>query len=129
MKLSKFIARFILITAFSSVILAFLVSIIFQYINFKSDLAHLRDELTEQKKREVKNEVNMLHGLIKYKEELLKKTVQDRLKDRINQAYTLAMNIYELNKKIKTEDEIKYLIANALKNFRYKTKRAVKNSA
>ncbi|QKJ27716.1 cache domain-containing protein [Aliarcobacter cibarius] len=119
MKLSKFIARFILITAFSSVILAFLVSIIFQYINFKSDLAHLRDELTEQKKREVKNEVNMLHGLIKYKEELLKKTVQNRLKDRVNQAYTLAMNIYELNKKIKTEDEIKYLIANALKNFRF----------
>ncbi len=29
------------------------------------------------------------------------------------------MNIYELNKKIKTEDEIKYLIANALKNFRF----------
>ncbi len=73
MKLSKFIARFILITAFSSVILAFYISIIFQYINFKSDLAHLRDELTEQEKREVKNEVNMLHGLIKYKEELLKK--------------------------------------------------------
>ena len=35
--------------------------------------------------------------------ELLRKTVEDRLIDRVNQAYNLAMNIYETNKKTKTE--------------------------
>ena len=120
MKLSKFITKFIFITAFTSVTLAFLISIIFQYLNFKNDLNHYKKEFTEQKKEEVKNEVLMIYGLIKYKEELLRKTVEDRLKDRVNQAYALAMDIYETNKKTKTEDEIKYLIAQSLDNFKFK---------
>ena len=120
MKLSKFITKFIFITAFTSVTLAFLISIIFQYLNFKNDLNHYKKEFTEQKKKEVKNEVLMIYGLIEYKEELLIKTVEDRLKDRVNQAYALAMDIYETNKKTKTEDEIKYLIAQSLDNFKFK---------
>ena len=120
MKLSKFITKFIFITAFTSVTLAFLISIIFQYLNFKNDLNHYKKEFTEQKKKEVKNEVLMIYGLIEYKEELLIKTVEDRLKDRVNQAYALAMDIYETNKKTKTKDEIKYLIAQSLDNFKFK---------
>ena len=120
MKLSNFITKFIFITAFTSIILAFLISAIFQYLNFKNDLNHYRKEFTEQKKKEVKNEVLMIYGLIKYKEELLRKTVEDRLIDRVNQAYALAMNIYETNKQTKTKDEIKYLIAQSLNNFKFK---------
>ena len=120
MKLSNFITKFIFITAFTSIILAFLISAIFQYLNFKNDLNHYKKEFTEQKKKEVKNEVLMIYGLIKYKEELLRKTVEDRLIDRVNQAYNLAMNIYETNKKTKTKDEIKYLIAQSLNNFKFK---------
>ena len=120
MKLSKFITKFIFITAFTSVTLAFLISIIFQYLNFKNDLNHYKKEFTEQKKKEVKNEVLMIYGLIEYKEELLIKTVEDRLKDRVNQAYALAMDIYETNKKTKTEDEIKYLIATSINDLKFK---------
>ena len=120
MKLSNFITKFIFITTFTSITLAFLISIIFQYLNFKHDLNHYKKEFTEQKKEEVKNEVLMIYGLIKYKEELLRKTVEDRLIDRVNQAYDLAMNIYETNKKTKTENEIKYLIAQSLNNFKFK---------
>ena len=120
MKLSKFITKFIFITAFSSIIAAFLISIFFQYLHFKHDLNHYKKEFTEQKKEEVKNEVLMIYGLIKYKEELLRKTVEDRLIDRVNQAYSLAMNIYETNKQTKTKDEIKYLIAQSLNNFKFK---------
>lgn len=120
MKLSNFITKFIFITAFSSIIAAFLISIFFQYQNFKNDLNHYRKEFTEQKKEEVKNEVLMIYGLIKYKEELLKKTVEDRLIDRVNQAYNLAMNIYETNKKTKTENEIKYLIATSINDLKFK---------
>ena len=106
--------------AFSSIIAAFLISIFFQYQNFKNEFNHYKKEFTEQKKKEVKNEVLMIYGLIKYKEELLRKTVEDRLIDRVNQAYALAMDIYETNKKTKTEDEIKYLIAQSLDNFKFK---------
>ena len=120
MKLSKFITKFIFITAFSSIIAAFLISIFFQYQNFKNEFNHYKKEFTEQKKKEVKNEVLMIYGLIKYKEELLRKTVEDRLIDRVNQAYNLAMNIYETNKKTKTEDEIKYLIATSINDLKFK---------
>ena len=120
MKLSNFITKFIFITTFTSFTLAFLISIIFQYLNFKHDLNHYKKEFTEQKKEEVKNEVLMIYGLIKYKEELLRKTVEDRLIDRVNQAYALAMDIYETNKQTKTKDEIKYLIAQSLNNFKFK---------
>ncbi len=120
MKLSNFITKFIFITTFSSIIAAFLISVIFQYLNFKNDLNHYRKEFTEQKKEEVKDEVLMIYGLIKYKEELLKKTVEDRLKDRVNQAYALAMDIYETNKKTKTEDEIRYLIATSINDLKFK---------
>ena len=120
MKLSKFITKFIFITAFSSIIAAFLISIFFQYQNFKNEFNHYKKEFTEQKKKEVKNEVLMIYGLIKYKEELLRKTVEDRLIDRVNQAYALAMDIYETNKQTKTKDEIKYLIAQSLNNFKFK---------
>ena len=120
MKLSNFITKFIFITAFSSIIAAFLISIFFQYQNFKNEFNHYKKEFTEQKKKEVKNEVLMIYGLIKYKEELLRKTVEDRLIDRVNQAYALAMDIYETNKQTKTKDEIKYLIAQSLNNFKFK---------
>lgn len=119
MKLSKFIRRFIFLTAFSSLLLAFLISILYQYNNFENDMVHIKKEFTEQKKKEVKNEVLMVYNLIEHKEELLKKSVERRLKEKVNQAYGIAKNIYETNKDEKTDEEIKYLIALALKDLTY----------
>ena len=119
MKLSKFIRRFIFLTAFSSLLLAFLISILYQYNNFENDMVHIKKEFTEQKKKEVKNEVLMVYNLIEHKEELLKKSVERRLKEKVNQAYGIAKNIYKTNKDEKTDEEIKYLIALALKDLTY----------
>lgn len=119
MKLSKFIRRFIFLTAFSSLLLAFLISILYQYNNFENDMVHIKKEFTEQKKKEVKNEVLMVYNLVEHKEELLKKGVERRLKEKVNQAYGIAKNVYEINKDEKTDEEIKYLIALALKDLTY----------
>ena len=120
MKLSNFITKFIFITTFTSFTLAFLISIIFQYLNFKHDLNNCKKEFTEQKKKEVKNEVEMLHEIIDYREKVLRKKVEDILKERVNQAYNLAMDIYNKNIDIKSEEEIKYLIAKSLQDFKFK---------
>ena len=82
-------------------------------------MIHVKKEFTEQKKKEVKNEVLMVYNLIEHKEELLKKDVERRLKEKVNQAYGIAKNIYETNKEEKTDEEIKYLIALALKDLTY----------
>jgi len=119
MQLSKFTKRFIFIIAFVSTFLAFFVSIFFQYNNFAKDNSYIKDEFTEIKKREIKREVTSVYDLIKHKEESLEKAVQERLKERVLQAYSIAMNIYETNKNTKTTDEIKYLIASTLNNIQY----------
>ena len=67
MKLSNFITKFIFITTFTSFTLAFLISIIFQYLNFKHDLNHYKKEFKEQKKEEVKNKDLIINEKIKYK--------------------------------------------------------------
>jgi len=73
-KLSKFIRRFIFITAFTSALLAFLISILYQYNNFENDSLHIKNELTELKKREIKQEVLTVYKLIEYRESLLNKS-------------------------------------------------------
>lgn len=82
-------------------------------------MVHIKKEFTEQKKKEVKNEVLMVYNLVEHKEELLKKGVERRLKEKVNQAYGIAKNVYEINKDEKTDEEIKYLIALALKDLTY----------
>lgn len=119
MKLSKFIKRFIFITAFVSSSLAFLVSMLYQYNNFQNDIIYIKNEFTEQKKKEIKEEVLTIHKFIQYKEELLNDSIHKRLEERVNQAYTIAKSIYDENKDTKSDDEIKYLIANSLKNLTY----------
>lgn len=119
MQLSKFTKRFIFIIAFTSTFLAFFVSILFQYNNFEKDNSYIKDEFTEIKKREIKREVSTVHDLIKHKEEFLEKAINERLKERVLQAHSIAMNIYETNKNTKTDDEIKYLIANTLNKIQY----------
>lgn len=122
MKLSHTIRKSIFLTTFLSLIFAFSISFFSQYNFFFKNSKQLEFEFVEQKKKEVKNEVLMLYGLIKYKEELLYKTLEERLKNRVNQAYLLAHEIYNKNKNIKSKDEIKLLIAKALLEFEFQDK-------
>lgn len=119
MQLSNFITRIIFSTAFISIFLAFTISIFFQYKNFQNDKLHIRDEFTHIKKEQIKREVLTVYNFIEYKENLLTNSMKDKLKERVNQAYNLATNIYQENKDKKTPQEIQLLIATALNNFTY----------
>lgn len=91
----------------------------YQYNNFKKSEQHIRKEFTEIKKKEVQREVLSVYNVIQHKEALLEKAVYEKLKDRVHQAHNLAQKIYIENKNEKTIEEIKYLIANELKNINY----------
>lgn len=91
----------------------------YQYNNFKKNEQHIRKEFTEIKKKEVQREVISVYNVIQHKEALLEKAVYEKLKDRVHQAHNLAQKIYIENKNTKTIEEIKYLIANELKNINY----------
>lgn len=119
MQLSNFITRVIFTTAFISTFLAFAISIFFQYQNFQKEELHIREEFTKIKKEQIKREVLSVYNLIEHKENILTNSIKDKLKERVNQAYNLATNIYEENKNKKTPQEIQLLIATALNNSSY----------
>ena len=119
MQLSTFINRFIFIIAIISTLLALFISTAYQYINFQQDKMHIKQEFTELKKKEIKREVLSVYNLIEYKESMLEKALNERLKERVYQAYNIAYSIYNQNKDEKTSEEIQYLIATELKNMKY----------
>lgn len=119
MQLSNFIRRVIFTTAFISTFLVFSISIIFQYINFRNDKVHIKEEFTQIKKEQIKREVLSVYNLIEQKEEILINSVKEKLKERVGQANNLAMSIYNENKDTKTQEEIKLLIAKAINNISY----------
>lgn len=119
MQLSNFITRVIFITAFISTFLAFSISIFFQYKNFQIDKLHIREELTNLKKEQIKREVLSIYNLINYKEDLLLNNIKEKIKNRVDYAHGVAMSIYLENKEKKSSEDIKLLIAKALSNITY----------
>jgi diguanylate cyclase (GGDEF)-like protein/PAS domain S-box-containing protein len=73
MKLSKFISRFIFSIAFISTSLTFLISIIFQYINFEKDKIDIKNEFIELKKSELKKEIQVVFNILGSKEKIIEK--------------------------------------------------------
>jgi diguanylate cyclase (GGDEF)-like protein/PAS domain S-box-containing protein len=118
-QLSNFITRIIFTTAFISTFLVFSISTIFQYKNFQIDKSHIKEELTNLKKEQIKREVLSVFNLINYKEDLLLNSIKEKIENRVDYAHSIAMSIYLENKEKKTSEDIKLLIARALSNINY----------
>jgi len=124
MKLSNLILKAIFIVSIISALLAFAISIFFQYNSFKNDGAYIKDEFVKFKKEEIQREVLKVHSNIKYRQNLIEQNVRAKLKDRVEQAYTIANSIYEECKDTKSTQEIQTLIVSAIKNLSYNEKRS-----
>ncbi|QKJ21982.1 cache domain-containing protein [Poseidonibacter lekithochrous] len=122
MKLSNLTARAIFFVAFISTLIAFLISIIFQYKIFKDETKLIKNDYIEFKKNEIKNEVNKVFNTISAKETIINNQIKDKLKDRVNIAYSIANTIYEKNKAIMSENQIKDIILTTLKDIHYQEK-------
>ena len=83
MRLSKFINKFIFSIAFISTSLTFLVSILFQYINFEKDKQYIKSEFIQLKKNELQKEIEAIFNLIEH-EELVLQRIKNNLKENTN---------------------------------------------
>ena len=83
MRLSNFINKFIFSIVFISTSLAFLVSIMFQYINFEKEKLYIKAEFIAQKKNDLKKEIESVFNLIE-KEEKSFERLQNKLKGNID---------------------------------------------
>jgi diguanylate cyclase (GGDEF)-like protein/PAS domain S-box-containing protein len=99
--------------------LSFVISITFQYKNFENDKIFIKNEFIKSKKEQIKREVLSIDNLIGQKEIILTNFIKDKLKERVNQAYSIAMGIYKDNKDTKSKEEVELLIAKTLNNLSY----------
>ena len=80
MRLSKFIKKFIFTIAFISTSLTFLLSIVFQYINFEKEKLNIKSTYIELKKNQLKKEIEAVFNLIEH-ENLLIEKLKNHLKE------------------------------------------------
>ena len=69
----------------------------------------------EAKKQLIKNEVTYITEMIDFEKKKAIKTAKNKAKNRVNQAYLIAENIYNKYKNIKTDEEIITIIKTALR--------------
>ncbi|XPV67996.1 MAG: cache domain-containing protein [Halarcobacter sp.] len=123
MKLSKSIFNSIFLVSIFSILLVSAFFILFQFNNFNKDKKNLKEDYIERKKILLKKEVLLVYNYIQYQEKRKNLELRKKLKQQVEQAYTTILNIYEENKDKLSEDEIKYLIVQVLKNITFKNKR------
>ncbi|MGD9554328.1 MAG: cache domain-containing protein [Arcobacteraceae bacterium] len=77
MKLSKLIFRTTFTVAFTSIVIANIVSIFFQYNNYLLDTKYLKNEFTQNNKELIKSEVHKVLEYIHYRQNKLQKDSSD----------------------------------------------------
>ena len=122
MKLSNLILKAIFFTAFISTFFAFVLNTYFEYRNFQEENEKMKIDFIEQKKSELKREVSKVFDYLAFQESNIERKSRKKLTSRVRNAHEIATKIYNDNKNIKSENEIKYLIVTALQNISYDDK-------
>lgn len=124
MKISNFISKSIFLVSIISVIFVLLVTILLQYNNFQKESGEIKKTYLEQKKKHLEKEVEKVYNYIQFKEKEINEKLKIDLKQKVDNAYNTAMFIYKQYKDKKSDDEIKELIVNVLKNYSFSNKRS-----
>jgi len=115
---TKFLKNMIII-ALVSIGLWSVVWIHGEYAAFKDESDLLRIEYTEFQKKMLKAEVTSVVRYINYMKEQAEQKMEHTLKERVYEAYEIALNIYYNNKAERTYSEIGKMIKNALRPIRF----------
>ncbi len=115
---SKFVQKMIFIVLIS-IGLWYLAFVYGEYSTFRSESASLRVKYLKSQKimlqSQVTNVVDFINNMKKFADERLKTDIRER----VNQAYETAMNIYKQNVALRTVPEIKNMIKDALYSIRF----------
>ncbi|MDD5051537.1 MAG: cache domain-containing protein [Sulfuricurvum sp.] len=78
-------------------------------------IKNIHTRLISEQKNTIVSKVNMAIELIEYQRSTIESRLQTKVKLRVDTAYEVAQHIYEQNKNIKSESEIKQMIIDALR--------------
>lgn len=85
---------------------------------FEKEKENTKKQFIENNKELIKNDVDKLYDYIKKEQALTEEKLKLNLKERVEEAYSIAMNIYNENKHL-GEEAVTKLIKDALRNIRF----------
>jgi PAS domain S-box-containing protein len=85
---------------------------------YKAEYNQIKNDLLEYQKQQVKREVQRTLNYVTYMRSLSRDRMINNLTNRVNTAWDIADNIYQTNKGLKSDDEIKKMIKDALRQYR-----------
>jgi len=108
---------------FMSLFLLTLIIVILQISNynreFKNQSKTMRLNFIDQQRTMIKHEVDRVVDMMDYEKSESRIIAKSEIKFRIDEAYAIAQNIYQDNRKIKSDIEIKKMIISALRPIRF----------
>ena len=111
------------ILAFISVGLAGYSRIVNEYERFKKEEITLREEYVNTRENLIKNETDKVIDYIEYKKSQAETRLKQIIKSRTDEAYAVAINLYNQHRATKSPDELKKIIKDALRPIRYNNQR------
>jgi PAS domain S-box-containing protein len=91
--------------------------------HFEEDSRLIRQEFMEARKKEVKQEVDVLLAKVEDQRASLNDLLRNDIRARVNEAWSVADNLYRLNATSKSEKELAEMIREALRPIRYNSGR------
>jgi signal transduction histidine kinase len=114
------------IIKFSPPIFIIIISIIITFflylekqINLSKEIYATKNEFIKTNKESTKNDVDNLYEFIIKTQEETEEKLKENIKAKVYEAHSIAMKIYTENKDIKTKNEIKKMIQDALVDIRF----------
>ena len=115
----KNILQFIVFTPlFAIPLIAFIIAYFILSRNhdtFQTAMKNIQKDLVVMEKKKVQAKVDNVVDLVKYRQSIIKQELRNRVKDRVETAYSVAYSIYKQFQDKKSEDEIKKIIISALR--------------
>ncbi len=90
-----------------------------EYQRFNRESERLRKEYIATQQGIIRSEVNRQIDYINYMRQTTEQVLMKNIRSRTNEAYSIAMNLYEKHKDTKSSEEIKRIITEALRPVRF----------
>ncbi|MBT3178679.1 MAG: PAS domain S-box protein [Desulfobacula sp.] len=94
-----------------------------EYTKFNEESASVKEKFVASEKERLKTQVQSVLEYVLYMRNQTEKRLRDSIKSRVNEAGSIAMNIYNENKDSKSSDQIKKMIKDALRPIRFNRNR------
>ena len=117
--IKKLLLQNMLLITFFSFVIVYLLWIQNEYTAFKTESASIKEKFVAKEKERLKLEVQAVQEYVQYMKSQTEKRLRNSIQERVDEAHAVAVNLYTENKEIKSRDEIKKMIKDALRPVRF----------